>query len=204
MGDRLKFEAPEGATPIDDEGLIPAAIATYRDLCAVEAENILSAADRHLSRRKNADAAWLDEPFLRRLHADMFGAVWDWAGRYRQVELNIGVAPHRVPEEIGRLLGDFRHWHALTPGEMPVLERAARLHHRLSWIHPFRNGNGRHARMAADVYLNSQSHPLPAWPGEELAATNAVRRRYLAALRAADAGDFGLLVVLMENLLPAR
>lgn len=204
MGDRLTFEGPEGATPVDAEGLIPETIATYADLCAVEAENILSAAGRHLSRRKNADAAWLDEPFLRGLHADMFGQVWAWAGTYRQVELNIGVAPHKVSEEIGRLLGDFHHWHGLTPGEMPVLERAARLHHRLSWIHPFRNGNGRHARMAADVYLNSQRHPLPDWPGEELAATNEIRRRYLAALKAADRGDFGLLVALTESLLPAR
>jgi len=101
-------------------------------------------------------------------------------------------------------LGDFHHWHALTPGEMPVLERAARLHHHLSWIHPFRNGNGRHARMAADVYLHSQRHPLPEWPAEELAATNEIRKRYLAALKTADAGDFGLLIALMESLLPAR
>lgn len=134
----------------------------------------------------------------------MFGEVWTWAGKYRQVELNIGVAPHMVNEEIGRLLGDIRHWHGLTPAEMPVLERAARLHHRLSWIHPFRNGNGRHARMAADVYLNSQRHLLPDWPGEDLAATNEIRRRYLAALRAADRGDFEILVALMESLLPAR
>lgn len=200
----LTFESPEGATPIDADGLIPEAIATYGDLCAVEAENILAAADRHLSRRKNADASWLDEPYLRGLHADMFGEVWTWAGKYRQVALNIGVAPHAVPEEIGKLLGDFRHWHGLRSAEMPVLERAARLHHRLSWIHPFRNGNGRHARMAADVYLHSQRHPLPDWPGEELAATNETRRRYLAALRAADAGDFGPLLALIGSLLPAR
>jgi Fic-DOC domain mobile mystery protein B len=203
MGDRLTFEAPVGATPIDADGLIPEAIATYGDLCAVEAENILSAAGRHLTRRKNRDASWLDEPYLRRLHADMFGDVWAWAGKYRQIELNIGVPPHKVAEEIGRLLGDFRHWHTLPPEEMPVLERAARLHHRLSWIHPFRNGNGRHARMASDVYLHSQGQRLPEWP-VELAAANAVRGRYLAALKAGDNGDFGPLVALIESLLPAH
>lgn len=133
----------------------------------------------------------------------MFGEVWDWAGKYRQVELNIGVPPHKVVEEIGRLLGDFHAWHALTAEEMPILERAARLHHRLAWIHPFRNGNGRHARMTADVYLYSQRQALPNWPGEELAATNETRKRYLAALKAADRGDFELLVALIQSLLSA-
>ncbi|PIP82163.1 MAG: cell filamentation protein Fic [Elusimicrobia bacterium CG_4_9_14_3_um_filter_62_55] len=198
----MRFDFPDGATPIEDaEGLIPGEIVTYRDLCAVEAENILAAADKHLSRRKNQDGAWLDEPFLRKLHADMFGRVWRWAGEYRQTELNIGVAPHKVAEEIGRLLGDLRYWHA-NPAGMPVLERAVRLHHRLSWIHPFRNGNGRHARMAADVYLHSQKHPLPEWPGDDLTVTTETRKRYLQALRAADQEDFGPLLAFSLSLLP--
>lgn len=199
----MKFEVPEGATPIDDaEGLIPE-ILTYSDLCAVEAENILEAADRHLSRRRNADAAWLDEAFLRKLHADMYGNVWDWAGRYRLVKLNIGVPITVIPEEIGKLLGDLRYWQTLAPEAMPILERAARLHHRLAWIHPFRNGNGRHARMTADIYLHSQRYALPAWPGEDITAAGEVRRRYLAALKAADKGDFAPLVEFIRGLIPA-
>jgi len=198
----VRFEVPEGATPIEDaEGLIPEEVVTYRDLCAVEAENILAAADRHLSRRKNPDASWLDEPFLRKLHADMFGDVWSWAGTYRQVELNIGVGPHRIQEEIGRMLGDFGHWQQ-EGDDMPVLERSVRLHHRLSWIHPFRNGNGRHARMVADVYLHARKHPLPEWPGDDLAVTTETRKRYLEALRAADRNDFGPLLAFTDSLLP--
>lgn len=198
----MKFEVPEGATPIEDsKGLIQTGIATYRDLCSVEAENILAAADRHLSRRKNPDACWLDEPFLRKLHSDMFGEVWDWAGRYRQSELTIGVAP-TVAEEIGRLLGDFRYWHALKPEAMPVIERAVRLHHRLVWIHPFRNGNGRHARMAADIYLRSQRQPLPDWPSDTLLAASETRKRYLSSLKAADDHDFAPLVAFTQSLLP--
>lgn len=201
----MKFEVPDGATPIDDaDGLIPETVLTYRDLCAVEAENILQAADKHLSRRKGADARWLDEPFLRRLHSDMFGAVWEWAGRYRQVELNIGVAPPQIPAQIGKLVGDLKYWRSLPAGDMPVLERAVRLHHGLVSIHPFRNGNGRHARMAADIYLHSQKHPLPVWPGANLASTGAIRRRYIDALKTADAGDFSPLTDFIRDLLPPR
>lgn len=198
----MKFEVPEGATPIGDaDGLIPDIVA-YADLCAVEAENILAAADRHLKRRKNADGAWLDEEFIRSLHADMFGNVWEWAGKYRDRELTVGVAPARVREEIGNLLGDFRYWQGLKPGEMGILERSVRLHHKLVWIHPFRNGNGRHARMAADVYLHSQRHALPAWPADVGAAGEA-RKRYLAGLKAADAGDYAPLLGFVRELIPA-
>ncbi len=200
----MRFEVPEGATPIEDaEGLIPGAILTYGDLCVVEAENILAAAGRHLARRKNPGGAWLDEPFIRRLHGDMFGMVWRWAGKYRQVELNVGVAPDRVIDEIGRLVGDFRHWNSLAPEEMPVLESAVRLHHRLTWIHPFPNGNGRHSRMIADIYLNSRKHPLPDWPDVDLTEASRTRRAYLAALRAADGGDFAPLIASTRSLLPA-
>ncbi|HBL19186.1 MAG: hypothetical protein A2X36_14900 [Elusimicrobia bacterium GWA2_69_24] len=198
----MRFEVPEGATPIEDtEGLIPEEIITYQDLCTIEAENILAAMDKHLSRRKNSDGAWLDEPFIRKVHADMFGQVWRWAGKYRQTELNIGVAPHKVAEEIGRLVGDFRYWSSMQPERMSILERAVRLHHRLSWIHPFRNGNGRHARMAADIYLYSQRHPLPEWPSGDLLAEGEVRKRYLAALRAADQDDIESLLAFTKGLI---
>jgi Fic-DOC domain mobile mystery protein B len=198
----VKFEVPEGATPIEDASeLIPEGLITYQDLYAVEAENILEAADRHLSRRKNQSCAWFDEPFIRKVHADMFGKVWRWAGKYRPIELNIGVAPHKIVEEVGRLVGDLRYWGGLKKEEMSILERSARLHHRLSWIHLFKNGNGRHARFMADIYLRSQRHPLPDWPGGGLAAAGEVRKRYLAVLKEADRGDFSPLIGFIEGLI---
>ena len=194
----MKFVVPEGATPIEDtEGLIPA-ITLYRDLCAVEAENILEASSRHLTRRMNPSGEWLNEAFIRKVHADMYSNVWAWAGKYRQIELNIGrAASHRVTEEVAKLIGDFRYWE-----DMSVIKRSIRLHHRLTWIHPFRNGNGRHARMVADIYLYSQKHALPVWPSDDLGKSSTIRKRYLDALRFADQEDFAPLEKLIENLLP--
>ncbi|MFH2201897.1 MAG: mobile mystery protein B [Elusimicrobiota bacterium] len=197
----MRFDVPEGATPIEDtDGLIPE-IVTYQDLCAVEAENILLAMRRHLGRRRSVEAHWFDEAFVRKVHADMFGAVWRWAGTYRQAELTVGVPSHKVIEEIGRMVGDFRYWNTLKPEDMSVLERAVRLHHRLVWIHPFRNGNGRHARIVADIYLHSRGHVYPTWPSTDLQVAGETRERYLEALRAADREDFSALLSLTESLL---
>ena len=42
-------------------------------------------------------------------------------------------------------------------------ELAIRFHHQLVWIHPFPNGNGRHARMMADNLLKTQGHARFSW-----------------------------------------
>jgi fido (protein-threonine AMPylation protein) len=102
----------------------------------------------------------------------MFGRVWKWAGTQRSRETNIGVAPHTITENTQLALGDALFWH--EHDTYPLEERAARLHVRLVSVHPFTNGNGRCTRLLADLYLATCD--------------------YLAALRAADAGDFGPLV----------
>jgi fido (protein-threonine AMPylation protein) len=57
-------------------------------------------------------------------------------------------------------------------------------------IHPFPNGNGRHARLMTDVLLRRNGVSAFSWGGANLEAAGDARERYLAALRAADAGDF--------------
>lgn len=196
----MRFKTPEGATPIDDaSGLKLKHVTTYADLCSAEAEGILAAHARHLTRRKNPKRSWLTEEFVRRLHRDMFAAVWDWAGTYRVAQTNVGVAPSAIREEIVKLCQDVAYW-GRAEAQMPVLERAARLHHRCVWIHPFPNGNGRHARLLADVYLHSHGEKLPSWPAG-LAGSGAARAEYLAALRAADAGDLAPLLALTGRLM---
>src|ERR1700676_3901275 len=47
-------------------------------------------------------------------------------------------------------------------------ELAVRFHHRLVSIHPFANGNGRHARLTADVLALRQDRPVFTWGGADL------------------------------------
>jgi len=84
-------------------------------------------------------------------------------------------------------------------GDGPAEEAAARFHHRLVWTHPFPNGNGRHARMAADLCLRSLGLSPLTWGHTLQLPTDEVRRRYITALRAADAGDLGPLVAFVTT-----
>ena len=76
----------------------------------------------------------------------------------------------------------------------PPDEIAIRLHHRLVSIHPFANGNGRHARLMADVLAQRLGRPGFSWGSSAIARAGDYRRAYIEALRAADRNDIQLLL----------
>jgi Fic-DOC domain mobile mystery protein B len=94
-------------------------------------------------------------------------------------------------------MGDARYW--LEHGTYPSDELAVRVHHRLVLIHPFANGNGRHARLIADVLAQRQERPVFSWGGENLARGSDFRQRYIAALQAADAHDIAPLLAFARS-----
>jgi Fic-DOC domain mobile mystery protein B len=117
----------------------------------------------------------------------MFDQTWKWAGVYRTTEKNIGIAHYQIRDSLVALLFDARYWlenRIFEPDEIGV-----RFHHRLVWIHPFANGNGRHARLMADVLMQRQGRPLFTWGNGEIARAGDFRRSYIDALRAADKND---------------
>lgn len=181
----------DGQTPLDPDeaaGLIPPWIATRGDLNVAEEENIREgqAWMRRIVGRRDV----LTQDFLRELHKRMFGKVWRWAGTYRTSEKNIGVAPGAIATELKHLFDDTRAWD--ENDTYPLDERAARLHHRLTWIHPFANGNGRCARVFTDAYLTKNGSAEFTWGAHWPASEQ--RPLYIAAIRAADARDYAPLL----------
>ena len=170
---------------------------------AVELETIGRAYDKHVFRahKKKIENKWLTAEYLRQVHRDMFGGIWDWAGKYRQINLNIGIAWSQIPEQVHVLCDDFAFWNT-TQSSMPILEVAARLQNRLTRIHPFKNGNGRHARLITDIFLHSRNHPLPKWPQIQLIENgDAVRKNYIVAMKQADLGNYDELITFIEKCL---
>ena len=189
----MRLEYPPGATPLDrdeiDELIAPAT--TQEQLNEYEAQNIATA------------TAWAyNNPRLRSqlptagglqlLHKRMFEDTWGWAGRFRTTNQNIGCPWQYIPERVQSLCGDLEYW--IENSSWPWPELAVRFHHRLVSTHLFVNGNGRHARLAANLLLRFHGQADLPWAGGAL--TNSTDRRddYISALRESDQGNLASLV----------
>lgn len=183
---------PNGATPLGPDelgGLIPTWVSSCGELNAVEQENIIEAMHWAFGQGWTIESLLSDES-IRQLHRRMFRDVWKWAGKYRLREANIGVAPSQIAVRLRDLLADVRA--RIESAADPVDaadEIAVEFHHRLVQIHPFPNGNGRHARLAADLLVVALGGNRFTWGGADLSGAGDARSEYLGALRKADA-DF--------------
>ena len=185
----MEFQYAPGATPLDldeAEGLVPLHITTQADLNAWELANI-ALGDRWAARQKKREL--LNEGFVRDLHRQMFDKTWQWAGTFRQSNKNIGVDWTQVAVKLRDLLNNTRYQienHIFKEDEVAV-----RFHHQLVLIHAFPNGNGRHARLMADLLIKRLGQPRLTWGGTSVSriSVGTIREKYLVSLRAADQGQ---------------
>lgn len=190
------FSEPNGATPItseEKEGLIPTYITLRSELNEAEQLGITAAEEWAFSRKRDI----LNESIIRTLHKKMFENVWRWAGKYRTTHRNIGVEPWKITSDLQNLIHDVSYW--IKNKTYPLDEIAARFHHRLVSIHPFPNGNGRHARIAADILLVNLNGKRFTWGRTSLVNSTETRRSYIDALRAADAKDISNLLKFVRS-----
>ena len=120
------------------------------------------------------------------MHRQWLGNIYPWAGNYRRVNLGIGglqfaVAAHipRLMEELER--GPLRRHTPCRPASVSVVAKAlAQVHTELILIHPFREGNGRVARLLATLVALQAGLPSPDFS----AVQGRKRQEYFAAVRA--------------------
>lgn len=141
-----------------------------------------------MRRRRNL----LTENGIKDLHRHMLGDVWRWAGRFRTSERNLGINHWEIPVALRVLLDDAKTW--IEAKAYPPDEIAVRFHHRLTQIHPIANGNGRHARLIADLLVMQLGGERFSWGRANLRDAGDLRTRYIAALQAADGYDIAPLV----------
>jgi Fic-DOC domain mobile mystery protein B len=190
------FDDPNNGTPLTPEErreLIPAYIAYRSELNEAEQENIVRAQDWALGRRRDL----LNEKFIKDLHRRMLGDVWRWAGKFRTSERNLGIAYYEISTALRQLLDDTKAW--IKHNAYPPDEIAVRFHHRLVKIHPFPNGNGRHARLMADVLVMKLGGERFSWGRANLRDAGDMRQSYIAALQAADNHNIGPLLAFARS-----
>ena len=190
----MTLEYPDGATPLDPDllaALLPD-LSTQEELNEWEAGNI-AVALRWALRSRTLKTDLLTVTGLTLLHRRMFDQTWRWAGKLRTADTNIGASWYQASALAQALCDDIRY--QIENAVYPWDELGARFHHRLVLIHPFPNGNGRHARLATDLLLAYYNQPIFTWGSASLIADSATRQDYLTALREADRGNWeGLLL----------
>lgn len=195
----VEFQYAPGATPLDPDeaaGLVATHITNQGDLNAWEQINIAQG-DRWAARQKKRDL--LDEGFIRELHRQMFDKTWQWAGTFRNSNKNIGVDWTQVAVRLRNLLDNSKY--QIENHVYDADEIAVRFHHQLVWIHPFPNGNGRHARLMADLLAMRLGRPRLTWGGGKASVITVgeLRKQYLAALRVADQGQINDLIAFARS-----
>lgn len=186
----MKFEYPAGSTPIDPDeakGLIPKNIMFQSELNEYEQANIL-AAEIWLFKKALPIQKVINLEFIKKLHKKMFGKVWRWAGQFRKSDKNIGCCWTQISMQLQNLCNDVLF--QLKRNSFDIYEIAIRFHHRLVSIHPFPNGNGRHARIMADFLLFTMRQARFNWGNKNLVKPSEVRRQYINSLQLADKGDY--------------
>ena len=192
-------------SPLGDEtaDLVHSGLIDRRTRDAGELEGMARAYDKYVFRgkRKKPGSGWLTENSICRVHHDMFSDTWKWAGKYRLDYWAIGVEPHLIPEEINVLCQDFASWDG-PHSSMPILEIGARLQNRLTRIHAFKSGNGRHACLMTDIYFRSRKHKIPRWPQFDVIENgDKMREQYIVAMIRADEDYYEELMNFIEHLL---
>lgn len=134
----------------------------------------------------------LVERHVKEIHNIVFrGVLPEEAGRYRRVPVRITGTQYLPPEPL-RLTGlmqTFGRWLEEEEPEKPVIRAAAIAHDGLAAIHPFLDGNGRAARLVANLLLMRGHYPITVLRVED-------RLRYYQALEASHSGDLDPMVAL--------
>jgi len=176
--------------PNEIDGLKLSHITTRQELDRWEQDNILEAFN-WIEKQKAENL--MTEEFILELHRRMFCNIWEWAGSLRMTNKNIGVDWWKIPVELKKLLDDAGYW--ISENTYEPDETAVRFHYRIVRIHLFPNGNGRHARMMADLIIEKIYHRPPfSWGSADISKKGTARKRYIDAIKKADQDDYAELI----------
>lgn len=125
----------------------------------------------------------LEEDVLK-VHELLLKGVDETAGSYRTGQVRITGADFMPPspQQIKSTIAKTLEWLHMNPDELRPIELAAAFHHKLVYVHPFFEGNGRVARLLMNCVLLRSSYPF-------VVILRNDRGRYYRTLREADHGN---------------
>ncbi len=103
---------------------------------------------------------------IREMHKNWLGKIYEWAGEYRRVNLSKGDFPFAAAVRVQSLMAEFdrdvltRYTPCSFNTRAEVIRALAETHVELVLIHPFREGNGRAARILSTLMALQAGIPL--------------------------------------------
>ena len=128
----------------------------------------------------------VSEVFIRNIHRLIVKETEsEEVGKYRTSNVVIAGSDHNPPEASGVpfLMRDLLKWVQKNKNKIHPIELSAVLHHKLVFIHPFFDGNGRTARLVMNLVLMQKGYPL-------VVVLKNDRKKYYQTLALADKGDY--------------
>lgn len=148
----------------------------------------------------------LTPSFIKEMHKIGFGWIFPtMGGKFRTIEITVSkhLPPkfYLIPQLMINFSKDLKARIKYLPkidDDKFIMELVALLawaHHQFLWIHPFQDYNGRIGRLLNNVILLNLNLP----PIELKVETILGRKKYIAALQKADAGDYGDLEKIIKS-----
>lgn len=199
-----KSTKPKSATSFKETafGILPRS-----EIVKLEAEGIKKA-QQYIIKLSNPRTKITPQVILD-IHKQGFGFIFpDWAGKFRTVDVTVGdyEPPHysKLSELIKNLCEDLaeRLKHLPLPQNeetflAELISLLAWFQHRFVWIHPFKDYNGRVARLLTNLLLLNLGFPIITIKAE----TGKDRTKYVQAMKAADNHDYSKLESLLAKAL---
>lgn len=122
---------------------------------------------------------------IREMHRHWLGSIFSWAGEYRTVNLSKGDFVWPPASLVSQNMSEFENsfLKKLTPCHPGLIEQIslhiAKVHAEFLLVHPFREGNGRMARLISDLMALQAGYPAPDFAFDQ----KRNRVRYLDAVK---------------------
>lgn len=176
-------------------------IVRVRDIQQAESEALLSLTESLVLELTDSHRAGVDD--LRSFHRQWLQDIYPWAGEYRQVNMGKGgfqfAAAHRIPHLMAEYDRDVLAVDTPCRGmdEERLIRALARTHAEFVLIHPFREGNGRLARLLNTLMAFQAGQPALDYGG----IRGKKKREYIAAIHAALGGDYEPMAAVFRSVL---
>lgn len=204
MNNRYRAHGPEAEFEPGSRGRVLRnlrGVRSIREMARLESEALYAATDQLI------DETQLEQRFsaadIRHMHHVWLGGIYSWAGEYRQVNMGKDGFMFAAANLLPGLMDGFERGllRQFTPCRFSTVEDQAHalavVHAELILIHPFREGNGRCARLLAVLMGLQAGLPVLNFGG----IYGVEKQRYIGAIHAALGNDYALMTAIFRGII---